>query len=117
MGSGGGQMGRVRGKKWVRGACLAMLGGGVLGQGEVMGGEIWTGGTVLNDNKWTTAENWSPVGAPANDGSAHVVMMGPDGAASLVDVPWSIEALEYPLGAVGFAISGSELTVGFGGID
>src|SRR5882672_552081 len=96
MGSGGGRMsvGSVRRKKWLGRACLAMLGGGVLGQ-DAQAGEIWTGGTALNDNKWSTADNWSPAGAPVNDGTANIMMMGPMHPDSLVDVPWSINSLWF----------------------
>ncbi len=106
-------VGRVPRTRWARRACLLIMGGGVLGQARA--GEIWDGGSLI-DNRWTTADNWMPPGPPANDGSANVVMMGPGHADSLVDVPWSIRSMQFPIGAVGFSITGSALAVGEGGI-
>jgi autotransporter-associated beta strand protein len=108
-------VGRVAREKWVMGACvLALSGMGVRFAGA---GEIWTGGGGLTDNKWTTAANWSPSGAPANDGSANIVMVGPDHISPNVDLAWSINSLAFPSGAAAaFTIGGSALAIGGGGI-
>src|SRR5205814_1217836 len=93
MRSGGGRMslGRVGQKKWLRRACLLIVGGGVVGE-CARAGEVWSGGSIT-DNKWSTAENWSPTGAPANDGTANIMMIGPMRPDSWVDAPWSINSL------------------------
>jgi len=90
-----------------------MLSGGLAASAH--GGEIWGGGSSI-DNKWSTADNWMPVGAPANDGTANVQMMGPGHPDSLVDVPWSIRSIQFPSIAVSFSITGSSLSIGDGGI-
>ncbi|HEV8605960.1 MAG TPA: autotransporter-associated beta strand repeat-containing protein [Tepidisphaeraceae bacterium] len=106
-------VGSVWRTRWARTACLLIMGGGAFGQARA--GEIWDGGSLI-DNRWTTAENWMPPGPPANDGTANVLMMGPGHADSLVDVPWNIRSMQFPAGAVGFSITGSALSLGEGGI-
>src|SRR5437660_6476884 len=105
--------GRVRRNRWAGRVCLLAMSGGVLAPARA--GEIWDGGSLI-DNKWTTPENWTPLGAPANDGTANILMIGPGHADSLVDVPWSVHSLQFPSVAVGFSITGSALSIGDGGI-
>src|SRR4051812_38263333 len=107
--------GKARRKKCLGAACLVILGGEFLVQ-NTRAGETWTGGTAANDNKWSTPDNWTPFGAPANDGTAHIVMLGPMHPDVWVDVPWNINSLTFPAGALGFSITGSTLTIGSGGI-
>src|SRR5882672_5279770 len=106
--------GRVRRTPWARGVCLLMMSGGFLESARA--GEVWDGGSLL-DNKWTTDDNWMPIGPPANDGTANIIMMGPAHADSLVDVPWSVRSIQFPAGAVGFSISGNALSIGDRGIN
>src|SRR6185436_8323018 len=75
----------------------------------------WSGAS-LTDSKWSTADNWSPIGPPANDGSANVMMLGPDRPDTLVDLPWSVRSMQFPSGAIGFSITGNTLSIGDGGI-
>jgi len=104
--------GRER-RKWAGRACLLILSGGVAASAR--GGETW-GGKSLIDNKWSTADNWMPVGAPANDGTANIMMIGPGHPDSLVDVPWSVRSIQFSPVAVQFSITGSTLSIGDGGV-
>src|SRR5215208_6625101 len=105
--------GRVWRSQFVRGACLLLLGAGAAPSARA--GEIWNGAS-LTDSKWSTADNWNPIGSPVNDGSANVMMLGPDRPDSLVDLPWSVRSMQFPSGAIGFSITGSTLSIGDGGI-
>src|SRR5258706_7252683 len=104
--------GRER-RKWAGRFCLLILSSGVVASARA--GETWDGGSSV-DNKWSTGENWMPIGVPANDGSANILMMGPGHADSLVDTPWSVRSIAFPVGAIGFFITGSALSIGDGGI-
>src|ERR1041385_6485508 len=92
-------------RRWAGRLCLLALSAAVASSAR--GGEIWSGAS-LSDNKWSTAENWMPIGAPANDGSANVMMLGPGHLDSLVDVPWNVHSMQFPVSAAEFSISGSQ---------
>src|SRR6185436_11491530 len=72
--------------------------------------QIWTGGG--GDSNWSTAANWNLGVAPANNGTADVIMVGPGNLNPIVDVPWSLHSLSFDNGVPAFSISGSDLTVG-----
>src|SRR5262245_2955287 len=68
------------------------------------------------DNNWSTSQNWTPLGAPANDGTANVIMAGAIRLTPNIDTPWSINSLTFNTSANAFTIGGSALTIGAGGI-
>jgi hypothetical protein len=76
--------------------------------------QTWNGGGA--DNNWSTSQNWSPLGAPANDGTANLIMAGAIRLTSNIDTPWSINTLTFNNSAGAFTIGGSTLTIGAGGI-
>jgi hypothetical protein len=72
----------------------------------------WDGGG--SNDSWSTAGNWNPNGAPANNGTAEIVLSGTTRLTPNVDTPWSIRDLEFALIAGGtgsFVLSGSPLTI------
>nr|MBA3481978.1 hypothetical protein [Pirellulales bacterium] len=82
---------------------------------------IWDGGGS-NDN-WTTGANWldilGPGAAPANNGTADIVFPAAGGLVQtpLVNVPYSINSLQFANGNGRFVILGvAELTIGAGGV-
>src|SRR5688572_30554964 len=81
-------------------------------------GQTWDGGSPTNNN-WSTGENWAPQPggtAPTNDGNASLTFAGTVRLTPFIDAPWSINSLTFDATAGGFAISGSPLTLGAGGI-
>jgi autotransporter-associated beta strand protein len=106
-------VGRVRRFQFARGAGLLLLGAALCSSAKA--GEIWSGGSAT-DNKWSTADNWFPLGAPSNDGLSNLMMIGPEHPDSSVDVPWNVRSIQFPIGAVGFSITGNTLSIGEGGI-
>src|SRR6266513_5791672 len=91
--------------------CAALI----LIWGEVRAGESWDGGSLINSNG-STAANWNPDGAPANNGTANILMLGPGRTNANLDVPWSINSLTFDTSALSFVLGGSQLTVGGGAI-
>jgi autotransporter-associated beta strand protein len=77
-------------------------------------GQTWDGGGL--DDNWSTAANWSPDGAPANDGTAGIVFAGSVRLTPYVDTAWDVLSLTFNNTAGSFFIYGSPLTVGAGGI-
>ena len=77
-------------------------------------GQTWDGGGL--DDNWSTAANWSPDGAPANDGTAGIVFTGWVRLTPYVDTAWDVLSLTFNNTAGPFSICGSPLTVGAGGI-
>jgi autotransporter-associated beta strand protein len=71
------------------------------------------GGSNLN---WTTAANWSPGSVPANDGTADIVLNNVSTLTSTANSAWSIHSLTFNTGYGSFALSGSQLTIGAGGM-
>jgi autotransporter-associated beta strand protein len=107
-------VGRVRRFQLAGGTCLLLLGATLCTSAKA--GEIWSG-VSPTDNKWSNPENWFPLGTPANDGSGNIMMVGPGHPESNVDVPWSVRSIQFPIGAIGFSITGSTLSLGDGGIN
>ncbi len=73
-------------------------------------------GAGANTN-WTTPENWSPDGAPVNDGTSTITFLNspaPSAYASVVDTPYNINKIAMTVNLTGsstaFKISGSTLT-------
>src|SRR5947207_12901759 len=56
-------------------------------------GETWDGGSA-SDN-WSSAENWNPNGAPANDGTANVTFAGSVRTAPILDTSFSVASLTF----------------------
>jgi hypothetical protein len=54
--------------------------------------------------------------APANDGSADIVMAGSIGLSSVIDTAYSVNSLSFASSAGAFTLSGNTLTIGSGGI-
>ncbi len=67
-------------------------------------GETWDGNG--GDNDWSTANNWTPNGAPPNDGTANIVMAGTNRLTPRVDIDWDVSSLVFSNTAGGFSISG-----------
>jgi hypothetical protein len=76
--------------------------------------QTWNGGGA--DNNWSTSQNWSPLGAPVNDGTANVILAGNIRLTSNIDTPWSINSLTFNNTAGAFTLGGSTLTIGAGGV-
>ena len=75
---------------------------------------VWNGGGA--DANWSTPANWSGGLAPANDGTAVVILTGINRLSPNVDAAWSISSLSFTNTAGAFALGGSLLTVGAGGV-
>lgn len=76
--------------------------------------QTWDGGGA--NNNWSTGQNWNANIAPANNGTANIVMAGTTRLLPNVNTPWSINGLTFTAGGGGFNITGSALTLGPGGI-
>jgi autotransporter-associated beta strand protein len=74
----------------------------------------WTGAGA--NSNWSNAQNWSPASAPANDGSAAIVMTGNTRTSPNVDTAWSINSLTFNAQSSSFTLGGATLRVGSGGI-
>ena len=74
----------------------------------------WDGGG--GDNNLSTPANWSPDGAPPNNGTAELVFSGPTRTTPNVDGNWSVLSVAFGSGASAFTIGGSQLTIGSGGV-
>jgi fibronectin-binding autotransporter adhesin len=78
-------------------------------------GTTWDGGGGANLN-WSSALNWSPDGAPANDGSAPIVFAGSVSLNPNADAAWDIASLTFSNTAGAFTLGGSQLTIRSSGI-
>src|SRR2546426_858062 len=67
----------------------------------------WNGGG--GDNNWSTSLNWSGAIAPANDGTAAIVLAGTNQLTANVDVAWDIRSLTFSNNAGAFVLAGSTL--------
>jgi fibronectin-binding autotransporter adhesin len=76
--------------------------------------QTWNG-LGANDN-FSNANNWTPVGVPANDGTANLTFSGSTRLTPNVDVPWSTNSISIGATAGAFTIGGNSLTIGAGGI-
>src|SRR6266581_2592960 len=76
--------------------------------------QTWNGGGA-NDN-WSTIANWIGSTPPANNGTASVFFGGTARLTPNVDAAWSINSLTFNNTSGLFAISGSAITIGAGGI-
>ena len=74
----------------------------------------WNG--AAGDNNWSTSGNWVGGSAPANDGTAVIVLAGTNGLAPNVATPWDISSLTFSNNAGAFVLGGSALTIRAGGI-
>jgi fibronectin-binding autotransporter adhesin len=92
--------------RWALAAVLLTLAAG----GPALAGDLWDGGSGVNNN-WGTATNWNPDGMPANNGTISIHMAGFVRPTPNVDVPWSIASLIFDAGAAPFTVSGSTLTI------
>lgn len=77
-------------------------------------GDLWDGGGA--DNNWTTAANWSPDGAPTNNGTRSLTFSGGNRLTPNVNTPYAVNSIAFFATAGSFTIGGSTLTVGAGGI-
>lgn len=93
--------------KWI---VLAAV---ICGQAKVEA-QIWDGGG--GNDVWSNLLNWSPDGAPVNNGTASVTFAGSTRLTPNVDTPWSINSLTYASGSGAFTLGGSALTFGSGGV-
>jgi autotransporter-associated beta strand protein len=71
--------------------------------------QVWDGGGA--DSDWSTAANWNPNLAPANNGTALITLGGIVGLAPNVDAAWDILGLTFGASAGGFTVGGSQLTI------
>lgn len=83
--------------------------------GTAGAGDTWDGGSSSSDN-WSSGANWSPDGAPANNGTAAITFSGAVRPTPIIDVSWAIYSLTFDATATAFTISGNTLTVLAGGI-
>jgi autotransporter-associated beta strand protein len=80
-------------------------------------GTTWDGGGA--NNLWSTANNWSPNGVPANSGTASLAFAGSTRLAPDMDANWSINSLTFNNGAGAFILGSTgafTLTIQGGGI-
>src|SRR5688500_1222711 len=75
----------------------------------------WDGGALLGP-QWSRDNNWVGDTAPPSDGTADLFFTGSDRLDAEADANWSIRSLTFNSGASPFAIQGSTLTTGTGGI-
>src|SRR5258707_4717158 len=85
-------------------ACTLIAAGGQLALGET-----WDGLGANND--FSTANNWTPVGAPANNGTADLIFDGSTRLSPNVNAPWSVNSISISPTAGGFTIEGSTPTL------
>jgi hypothetical protein len=78
-------------------------------------GTTWDGGGGANLN-WSSALNWNPDGAPANDGTAPILFSGNVSLTPNVDAVWDIASLTFSNTAGAFTLGGSQLTIRSAGI-
>jgi autotransporter-associated beta strand protein len=98
-------------------AALAACGAGIFTAEVARAGETWDAGGA--DDDWLTANNWSPNGAPVNDGTANITFAGAAGLAPNLDANYSINSLFFSPTAGAFVLGSSGnlvLTIGNGGI-
>ena len=77
----------------------------------------WDGGG--SGSNWSTPGNWNPDGAPPDDGTADIILVGSTDLSPIVnaaDGNWSIRSLTFGAFSLGFDLGGGPLTVGAGGI-
>ena len=74
------------------------------------GAQTWDGGAGASNN-WSAPANWSPDGAPLNNGTANILFLGTIRLSSSVDIPWDINSLTFGSTAGAFTIGGSALTI------
>jgi len=74
----------------------------------------WNGGGI--DANWSTGANWVGGIAPANNGTASVVLAGTNQLSPYVDAAWSISSLTFTNTAGAFVLVGNLLTIGSGGM-
>jgi autotransporter-associated beta strand protein len=74
----------------------------------------WDGGAA--DDFWSSGSNWIGDSVPPNDGTATLVFAGTSRLTPFAGEAWSLSSLRFAAGAGAFAISGSSLTVGSGGV-
>jgi fibronectin-binding autotransporter adhesin len=75
---------------------------------------VWNGGA--GDNNWSTVGNWIGNVAPANDGTAVIVLSGTNQLTPNVDVTWDINSLTFSNNAGPFVLGGNPLMIRGGGI-
>jgi autotransporter-associated beta strand protein len=86
----------------------------LLGLIATAGAQTWDGGGA--NGNWTTGANWNPAGAPANNGSATITFAGTVRPAVNLNSAQSIAGLLFSSNATAFTLSGSNLTLGTGGL-
>jgi fibronectin-binding autotransporter adhesin len=91
--------------QWLPAGVAALLSFATVGAAQT-----WTGGG--GDFKWSTGLNWSGGIAPANDGTADIVMSAAGNPDSIIDLPWNIHSLTFAPNATTFSLTGSDLAVG-----
>jgi len=74
---------------------------------------VWDGGSTTTNN-WSADNNWTPNGAPDNNGTAGIFFDGTARLTPNVDVPWNVQSLHFNAGSGAFVIGGSQLTLGTG---
>lgn len=75
---------------------------------------IWNGGA--ESPAWSNAANWVGGVAPANNGTATIVLAGTSQLTPTVDVAWDISSLTFSNSAGAFTLRGSALTIRAGGV-
>jgi autotransporter-associated beta strand protein len=75
---------------------------------------IWNGGGA--DVNWSSGGNWSSGIAPANNGTAAIVLAGTNHLSPNVDAAWDISSLTFSNGAGAFVLGGGALNIRAGGV-
>src|SRR5471030_953962 len=75
---------------------------------------VWNGGGT--NSNWSNATNWAGVIAPANNGTAAIVLAGTTRLSPNVDSAWDINSLTFSNNAGVFVLGGSTLTIRAGGV-
>ena len=87
------------------------LGSGVPSWGATF---IWNGG---GDGNWSTGGNWNGGVAPANNGTAAIVLAGTTRLSPNVDAAWDISLLVFSNSAGAFVLGGSTLNIRNGSLN
>jgi len=74
----------------------------------------WDGGGA--NSNWSTANNWTTDASPTNDGNSIILLSGTISLSPNVDQSWNIYGLTFGPTAGSFYVSGSQVTIGSGGI-
>src|SRR5207302_8332000 len=82
----------------------------------------WAGGScetpVVGTCKWSSAQNWIEMAAPANNGSADIIFLGEAGLTPEMNSAWNVNSVTFDTTAGTFTCKGggNALTIQAGGL-